>query len=1316
MSKSDDLKNRLDELFSKQPAEPATPADAAQPPESLVPPLPAAADPLDALDTPLQGDLQTAFEHLAIGMTMSDLDGRFRRVNNAFSQILGYAPKDLVGRPFQELTHPHDQKVGAEALQAMLNGETRSTRIEKRYLHRDGHPVWVELNVTLIQATETQPAYFLSVVQDVSHQHRTSLLLEKRVRELNCLNDIGHRIDEKPPLEEFLNWAAERIPAAFQYPDVCVAAFDYAGKIYGDRRALEQASKVVGGLRIGMDLVGWLHVAYTETREFVDAESALLGSLVSRISGYIETCRLLEQAGVTLSEARESQQMLTSAINNIPNPIFFLNSQAVYTGANQAFLDYLGKTADQVIGKTVYDMGYEPYLAERFYESDMQLFKNPGVQVYESEAFYADGSRHDVIFYKSTFTNPDGSLGGLVGTMVDISERKQAEARLLEDESRLEEALRLGKMAYWELDVAAQEFIFNEQWFKLYQAAPERPGDYRMPVGYFIEHFMPPEAGDEVGRGIMQALQSEAVDYSYEQEATARFGNGHDGHVQLRYRLKKDEAGRTIGLYGTTQDITERKQADLLLQRRAVELATVAEVSTAIATELDPSVLLQRVVDLTKERFHLYHAHIYQLNPTGDRLVLTAGADEVGRQMTAEGWQISLESEQSLVAQVARSRTGLTVNDVRQDPDFLPNPFLPDTRAELAVPLLAGDQLLGVLDVQSTQVGRFGPEDVRIQEMLAAQVGVALQNARLFAETRQRFKELTIINEVQQGLAHQADIQTIIGLVGDKIKASFDADATFICQYVPSNQMLNYTYAAIGEERLGPASERLSPGIMWQVITTRQPVLLGTWREQAALGAVWTRGDRAITQTNLCVPMIVGGEVRGIVSIQRYAPNGYTNSHLRLLQTLAAGVAITLENASLFAQTQRLLGESERQAQVMTVLNEMGRVLSTSLDQKHVMETIYAYTNRLMEARNFFVALYDAQAGMISFPFAYSNGKPVEITPRTSRRSLTDHVIQTGEPLLLSQDVVDGMRSLGVDVLTYGDDEVAQSWLGVPLKYHERVLGVMAVQSTTVPGQYTERHQELLQAVAAQVSNALILAEQYQQTQRMLGETQENVRYLGALNELAAAVNTAQAEDDMYNLVSRFLGRVSSFDAASVSLVDPGGEFVEILRMSTQTGQAGPPSLKLPFQDSASGQVVLQRRLLSWPEDGDMTLFVEGAQLKDMGVKTSMSAPVNAAGQTIATLNVASTRLEHFADRDRNLLLQISALLGAAVENRRLLDQVQRRARQEQVLREITTQVRASMDVDSILRAAARELGDALGRKTFIQMGGETEIKPLLQE
>lgn len=180
-------------------------------------------------------------------------------------------------------------------------------------------------------------------------------------------------------------------------------------------------------------------------------------------------------------------------------------------------------------------------------------------------------------------------------------------------------------------------------------------------------------------------------------------------------------------------------------QKRAVELQAVAQVSTATASQLEAKNLLQSVVDLTKASFGLYHAHIYLLNDEGDTLLLVAGTGIAGAKMLEQGWSIQLKHPNSLVAQSARTRAGVIVNDVRSNPNFLPNPWLPDTRAELSVPLIVGDRLLGVFDVQSEQVGRFTEQDMQIQSTLTAQVAVAYQNALLFANqqaTVHRLREL----------------------------------------------------------------------------------------------------------------------------------------------------------------------------------------------------------------------------------------------------------------------------------------------------------------------------------------------------------------------------------------------------------------------------------------------------------------------------------------------------------------------------------------------------------------------------------------------
>jgi GAF domain-containing protein len=185
----------------------------------------------------------------------------------------------------------------------------------------------------------------------------------------------------------------------------------------------------------------------------------------------------------------------------------------------------------------------------------------------------------------------------------------------------------------------------------------------------------------------------------------------------------------------------ELQRASTFLEERVEErtqaLTTVAEVSTAASTILETDRLLQQVVDLAKERFGFYHAHIYLLNEAGDTLVLSSGAGEVGRQMVAEGRAIPLDREQSLVARAARERKGVTVNDVTQAPDFLPNALLPDTHSELAVPMMIGEQVIGVFDVQSKAVGRFTDTDIAVQTTLASQIAAAVQNARSYTKVRE---------------------------------------------------------------------------------------------------------------------------------------------------------------------------------------------------------------------------------------------------------------------------------------------------------------------------------------------------------------------------------------------------------------------------------------------------------------------------------------------------------------------------------------------------------------------------------------------------
>lgn len=195
---------------------------------------------------------------------------------------------------------------------------------------------------------------------------------------------------------------------------------------------------------------------------------------------------------------------------------------------------------------------------------------------------------------------------------------------------------------------------------------------------------------------------------------------------------------------------------------RTRELQTVADVNRQISTILQPERLLQDVVDLTKERFHLYHAHIYLLDASGLNLELAAGAGHVGRQMVAENRSISLVNARSIVATCARSVRTQIENNVRQAANFLPHPLLPETQSEAAIALTARGEVLGVLDVQSDQLNYFELETLKVLELLSNQIAIALSNARLFENAERISRHEQAMGRIDRSIQSAVDVDEIL--------------------------------------------------------------------------------------------------------------------------------------------------------------------------------------------------------------------------------------------------------------------------------------------------------------------------------------------------------------------------------------------------------------------------------------------------------------------------------------------------------------------------------------------------------------------------
>jgi GAF domain-containing protein len=223
----------------------------------------------------------------------------------------------------------------------------------------------------------------------------------------------------------------------------------------------------------------------------------------------------------------------------------------------------------------------------------------------------------------------------------------------------------------------------------------------------------------------------------------------------------QDEIGRLASTFNMM--VTQLRTFITTLEQRVADrtkaLATSVEVSRRLASILDPNQLLIEVVEQIQTAFNYYHVHIYLLDPSGENLLMAGGTGEAGKAMLAAGHQIP--KGHGLVGRAAETNASVLVPDVSQSIGWLPNPLLPETKSEAAVPIAALGQVLGVLDVQQDRVNGLSEEDVSLLQALANQVAISIRNARSYEESKK-----------------QAELETLVNTIGQKIQRTTTVEET----------------------------------------------------------------------------------------------------------------------------------------------------------------------------------------------------------------------------------------------------------------------------------------------------------------------------------------------------------------------------------------------------------------------------------------------------------------------------------------------------------------------------------------------------------
>ncbi|MBN1217992.1 MAG: substrate-binding domain-containing protein [Anaerolineae bacterium] len=525
--------------------------------------------------------------------------------------------------------------------------------------------------------------------------------------------------------------------------------------------------------------------------------------------------------------------------------------------------------------------------------------------------------------------------------------------------------------------------------------------------------------------------------------------------------------------------VEKRRQAEKAMLKRATELELVAQVSAAAAAVLDATELLERVANLTKDSFGLYHAHIYLLDEARQSLELVAGAGTVGQQMVAEGWRIPYNHEQSVVARAARTRRGIVVNDVLADSNWLPNVLLPDTQSELAVPLMTSEKVLGVLDVQADEVGHFTEDDIRTQSTLAAQVAVALENARLFEEGQQSLAFIQRLYQTAQQLTSAGDLSEILATV---VKVGPE-------ELVNRALLGDFEYDKNGE--LSAVVIRAN----WPDGQEQSPVLVGTRYQRSMhpvisqfLGsapkifkdiqhdAQFDEGMRRVFgQLNArdlgVLPLKIGPRQTGVLWLLTDEARQLHPEDIRPHVSLMNQMAIAVENQRLLMEMNAALAEVER------------------TQRDYTAQTWETYWTRHGGQTS-----YQKVKEEITSPEGIlSAGVAQEIPPRFAGLANGD---KTKQPLL--------------------KEEKIGSSLVFPLTVRDQVIGVLGLQDTAERA-WTPEESAIVEAISEQLAQAM-------ENLRLIDETRQRAWREAKINEMSEKIRGAQSLAEALQIAVKEVG------------------------------------------------------------------------------------------------------------------------------------------------------------------------------------------------
>ncbi len=356
---------------------------------------------------------------------------------------------------------------------------------------------------------------------------------------------------------------------------------------------------------------------------------------------------------------------------------------------------------------------------------------------------------------------------------------------------------------------------------------------------------------------------------------------------------------------------------------------------------------------------------------------------------------------------------------------------------------------------------------------LEATVNERTQEVRAQAgEIAAQRDSIELLSVIGREITASLDLNTILFKLYERVNQIVDASIFGVGLYRPEKKLIEYTLAIENGKRYTPYTRSMDDKNQFAVwcIDHRQPILINdVAADYGNYIASYEHGQRVLEDGStaqpplsmIYLPLIAQDRVLGVLSIQSFKKNAYTEHHLKLLENLASYTTIALDNANAYQLiNQRERQVSERAAELLTI-NRITQALASQLDKDRLIQFVGDQVRDLFRAPITYVALLDRATMMLHFPYTYGEDAPA----RPFGSGLTSQIIRTGEPLLINEEMNRQREKLGIEQM----GRQTASYLGVPIPSGGQVIGVISVQSTDQEGRFTDADQRLLATIASAV-------------------------------------------------------------------------------------------------------------------------------------------------------------------------------------------------------------------------------------------------------